>query len=569
VNQTDPMHELISRLDNLILGDGSENTTKTAASHNLPLPVKPEATTSRSSNSSKFMDSLRSLSKVGVAFQALGNSRTALYKSAISAAHDLFSGHSGALYLKNQEGGFDLVWSDLEELSDELERPLRWALDKCVQNSAVLCEAFPQAKEVLLAAAPLIRGRPVQPGKDRRKIIRPLEEDLLGGLVLKVSEPLEERERLLLKSLVQHLSTAILRDDHLRRAINDPLTGTFTRTQLNRELSRFRQLFESARSPFVVLLCNVDRFKEVNEDHGHSTGDTVLRELASTLSDNLRDEDLLFRYGGDTFAVLLPDTDVNGCEIVAEKLRSAVLNSSYNNSALTLSLSLGSACCPTHATREQELLKRADQALHQAKSLGRNQACLWSPNLTKSAPRHDNLAGILTGDFASDYQHVDILLATAAAMASGEDLDDLLQTAVDRVIAATDAERGALMLSDEDGILTTSVARSRHKENLELQERFSRSVPERVLRTRESLCMVVNSKPNESISESFVQLDLKTVMCAPLMARGRCIGVLYTDGKALTGELREAMLPFFCALAGTIALAVENARLRERLKNGS
>lgn len=562
MSQSDPMHEIIGQLDQIILGQGSVRAQTQS-------PIEEPATPVESSQvSERFQAALGKLADLGCSFSELGNARDFLYKATLAAAMDTFNARRGGLYLRNLEGAFELKESAGEEREDG-ERSLRFALDKSLEGSSVFCGQFPKAKSPApwLLACPLIQGRPKGPDEERRRIPQSAEDDRLGAIILELDSALNGDEQLLFQALGAHGTTALQRDAYLRDAVTDPLTHCFTRAQLNRELSRQRDHFEKTRSPFCVLLLDIDRFGEINEDYNHSIGNRILRDLATTLRGALRDKDLLFRYGGDTYAVVLPDTDDEGGPVVAEKLRKAALQESYHGSAITLSLSVGVSVCPTHANTEQELLKRADQALHFAKKQGRNHVALWTPELGASARRHDKLAGILTGDFASDYHHVDILLATSAALATGEDLDDLLRTAVDSVIAATDAERGALMLTDENDLLTTTVARNKNKETLELHERFSQSVPQRVLRSGEALCMVVNSSGTDAISESFVQLDLKTVMGAPLMVRGRCIGVLYTDGKALTGELREAMLPFFCALASTIALAVENARLHKRLQD--
>jgi GAF domain-containing protein len=127
------------------------------------------------------------------------------------------------------------------------------------------------------------------------------------------------------------------------------------------------------------------------------------------------------------------------------------------------------------------------------------------------------------------------------------------------------------MLADEQGQMTTVVARGRDRRPLELKERFSRSVPERVLRSGEALYLVTSDETAHAPpSQSIADLGLTTVLCVPLVTdasqEGGRIGVLYVDARKGADELREAALPFFSALARHLALAIENARLRARLR---
>ncbi len=126
-------------------------------------------------------------------------------------------------------------------------------------------------------------------------------------------------------------------------------------------------------------MIDIDRFKQVNDRHGHPVGDAVLAQTAAILESSLRESDAIARYGGEEFAVVLPETGGAAAEHVAEKLRAAVEAQEFTSRtvtgevALRITISIGVASLPDAATRSAEtLVARADEALYAAKRRGRN-----------------------------------------------------------------------------------------------------------------------------------------------------------------------------------------------------
>jgi two-component system cell cycle response regulator len=135
-----------------------------------------------------------------------------------------------------------------------------------------------------------------------------------------------------------------------------------------------RPLERAARTnrPASALLIDVDRFKSVNDQHGHPVGDAVLRRVAALLAAALRPQDLLARYGGEEFAVLLPDADMATAESIAERLRGTVETAPVEQPhvpAVTVTIGIASRRRDDTVTA---LLERADQALYRGKRDGRN-----------------------------------------------------------------------------------------------------------------------------------------------------------------------------------------------------
>ncbi|MFI5269258.1 MAG: GGDEF domain-containing protein, partial [Chloroflexota bacterium] len=160
----------------------------------------------------------------------------------------------------------------------------------------------------------------------------------------------------------------------VNRAIRDPMTGLLNRgyfdTLFDYEIERARRY----REHFAVVVLDADHFKRINDNHGHAAGDAVLKVLAKTLASQLRESDVIVRFGGEEFVLLLHDTDADAAFAKADALRQAVgrLVVGAPQHAIQFSLSAGLAVYPDDGTVAHGLLSRAVQRLLLAKSGGRN-----------------------------------------------------------------------------------------------------------------------------------------------------------------------------------------------------
>jgi diguanylate cyclase (GGDEF)-like protein len=165
--------------------------------------------------------------------------------------------------------------------------------------------------------------------------------------------------------------------DMQKLAITDGLTGLYNRRGFfelsQREVERAKR-FDRAYS---IIILDIDHFKAINDTHGHETGDQVLEKLAGRLSAELRKVDILGRYGGEEFSLLLPETNSAGASIVAERLRCCIADEPIETSQgfLNVTISVGLATLTVNTMTLEELLRRADQALYKAKESGRNCVC--------------------------------------------------------------------------------------------------------------------------------------------------------------------------------------------------
>ena len=169
-------------------------------------------------------------------------------------------------------------------------------------------------------------------------------------------------------------------------ALRDPMTGLNNRRYLEECIDAMVSACRRRKSSLAVLMLDLDFFKVVNDTHGHDAGDTVIKTLANTLRNSLRASDLVVRFGGEEFLVVLQDTDAAGATNVAESIRSAVENLKINigTEVLRKTISIGFAVLPDDGDAFWQVVKYADVALYKAKELGRNRVVrfdteMWTP----------------------------------------------------------------------------------------------------------------------------------------------------------------------------------------------
>lgn len=167
---------------------------------------------------------------------------------------------------------------------------------------------------------------------------------------------------------------ASVRAEHL--AAHDPLTGLYNRRAFFELAAPVWSTSKRSARPLSMILLDLDHFKRINDAHGHATGDLTLKQSAQLLSNSCRAGDLLARWGGEEFVLLLPEADLGQACAYAERLRQQFEASPVSGAPVLLGVtaSFGVAQLDTHATLE-ELIKDADVALYKAKHAGRNQVC--------------------------------------------------------------------------------------------------------------------------------------------------------------------------------------------------
>jgi diguanylate cyclase (GGDEF)-like protein/PAS domain S-box-containing protein len=168
------------------------------------------------------------------------------------------------------------------------------------------------------------------------------------------------------------------------QAIRDSLTGCFNRRYLDETLERELSRARREGSPLSLVILDLDHFKQINDTYGHQAGDQALVVLAETLRADIRHEDVLCRYGGEEFVILMPHMSLAKAAERAEGWRQKIaeIRVPFGNFELTFTTSAGVAAYPDHGKMPDELAQMADLALYLAKSEGRNRVVVYSPHET-------------------------------------------------------------------------------------------------------------------------------------------------------------------------------------------
>ena len=178
--------------------------------------------------------------------------------------------------------------------------------------------------------------------------------------------------------LVGKLSTA------RRQALLDPLTRIWNRRGGLELLDIARQESISGHEQFAVCLVDIDHFKAVNDKHGHGVGDQALRKVAASITASIRPDDVVARYGGDEFLVILRDATPGISKLVAERICGKIEETRVrtDDGSLSVTVSLGMAVSHvSESTTATELIERADKALYRTKHRGRNAATVWTDDI--------------------------------------------------------------------------------------------------------------------------------------------------------------------------------------------
>jgi len=219
---------------------------------------------------------------------------------------------------------------------------------------------------------------------------------LMGGEVkgvLRINGKKEEKEKILqqLPYIAKYMETTApvvyaskLLEITREQSLRDGLTGLYNRRFLEGYLDKQAQFAQRKGFTMGFLMIDIDHFKKINDTYGHKAGDLILQQLARIIERSVRSSDVVIRYGGEEFLVILPEVTTKSSAQVAEKIRKTVETSSFKiegGKEIKITVSVGVAELPTHSDHPWQTIKFADVALYHAKQAGRNKVMAFSPDM--------------------------------------------------------------------------------------------------------------------------------------------------------------------------------------------
>ena len=246
----------------------------------------------------------------------------------------------------------------------ECEREMRQALD-LPADTAVLCIEDEDAAADPVSAQPLVRS--IEFG-----------QEIIARMALSQKEAGDRQDARILDIVARELGgplrMALLVEETQRAATTDPLTGIMNRRALLAALDVEQSRSERHGYPMALVMLDVDHFKSINDEHGHAMGDQVLDALGRLLAHHARKTDIVGRWGGEEFLIVLSGAPESGARIAAERIRAAVEEMTVldeKSQRVPITVSLGIACLEMNDSVDG-LIERADHAMYQAKAGGRN-----------------------------------------------------------------------------------------------------------------------------------------------------------------------------------------------------
>ncbi|MEN2467194.1 diguanylate cyclase [Ornithinibacillus sp. JPR2-1] len=314
----------------------------------------------------------------------------------------------------------------------------------------------------------------------------------------------------------------------------DRLTGALTRKYLEDALQNTLDYTRKNGNEFSIIMFDLDKFKGVNDRYGHQIGDKVLKEVSQIILENLDQNSLLGRYGGEEFIIILPSVNIADAQEIAEALRSTVQDHKLLGDKQEITLSMGLASYPEHGQTVRELILKADQALYIAKENGRNNSQVWQKDFDDKVKPANKLTGIISGDEIRDARNVLALVELIQLTNLPITVEEKIYQFLGRMVEIMEAQYGYIVLTEGSSIIK-SYGRKSQEEEWVKEHTFNQQIITTVLK-EESGMFTIDWEATEKINPVNGLPDWDSILAMPITADGTVKGVMYMSAPARLKE---------------------------------
>lgn len=306
----------------------------------------------------------------------------------------------------------------------------------------------------------------------------------------------------------------------------DEITGLFTR-QFHE--TQFGELINDAKlnkKNFSILMMDIDKFKNINDTYGHRKGDDVLKLIGATLKATARSTDVLSRYGGEEFCVLLKDTTQDEAYKIAEKFRNNISNLKIAGIEYSITVSIGVSHFSNNNDNKEELIEKADQALYYAKENGRNRTIIWNSQMMNTSNRADKLAGILTGNTNEDNINLLAMMDIIDLIKNNSDIDTKMFIFLGRILETLDAQYSSIILNYDNEDSKKVFSRSRFNDQWVKASYLNNYIIERVAKERKGEFLIDWDNIDDLDSISGLP-NWQSIIVIPMIRNEEVKGIVY------------------------------------------
>ena len=349
-----------------------------------------------------------------------------------------------------------------------------------------------------------------------------------------------------------NLFTMIIEDKNFQQSsAYDALTGAYTRKHFDIFFKNIIKNVYNSNSKFSLILYDLDKFKNINDTYGHIVGDIVLKKVTQTILESLNQGQILGRYGGEEFTVIIPESDSQKAFKAAEHFRKKIERLIFTEFEKTITISLGVAVFPEHGGSTSELLTSADQALYHSKNTGRNKTTVWNPSIINKRENNINQTGVVIADEASFIENVTTTIELGDILKLNIPKNELIKTLLVEIVKFFEAESGAIILRSirkKSNIFSFKINTKIGFETYPINEQLVYTVAEKgsgIFQVDWDSIVKRNSITNMP--------EWNSVMAVPMIKSEKIIGVIYLAAPEKHAKFNLSKFNFLKFLADIIS----------------